>query len=183
MFENNPSCPIGQHMERIGTRHCKTGSGYRRENARYQAQRCEGCPLRCLCCKSKGNRRIIEINHRLKHYKQKACERLTSEEGIKHRGRRCIEPEAVFRQMKQNMQYKRFRHFGKDKVTMDFAFFAIAFNIKKMCSMITKVFKNGGNFPFFTPRNCSIQFLTSENLIFGKKSDFDNFSVYRNLAA
>ena len=33
-----------------------------------------------------------------------------------------------------NMNYKRFRHFGKDKVFMDFAFFAIAFNIKKMCA-------------------------------------------------
>ena len=30
------------------------------------------------------------------------------------------------------MGYKRFRHFGKDKITMNFAFFAIAFNIKKM---------------------------------------------------
>ena len=42
-----------------------------------------------------------------------------------------IEPEAVFGQMKFNMAYRRFRHFGKDKVKMDFAFFAIAFNIKK----------------------------------------------------
>ena len=176
-------CPMGQHMERIGTRHCKTGSGYRSENARYQARRCEGCPLRCLCYKSKGNRRIIEINHRLKHYKHKACERLTSEEGIRHRGRRCIEPEAVFGQMKQNMQYKRFRHFGKDKVTMDFAFFAIAFNIKKMCSKITKALKIGGNSPFFTPRNCSIRFFASKNRIFCKKSDFYNSTVYRNLAA
>ena len=49
----------------------------------------------------------------------------------KNRGRRCIEPEAVFGQMKTDMAYKRFRHFGKDKVTMDFAFFAIAFNLKK----------------------------------------------------
>ena len=31
--------------------------------------------------------------------------------------------------MKFNMAYRRFRHFGKDKVTMDFAFFAIAFNL------------------------------------------------------
>lgn len=30
------------------------------------------------------------------------------------------------------MAYRRFRHFGKDKVTMDFAFFAIAFNLKKL---------------------------------------------------
>lgn len=47
-----------------------------------------------------------------------------------------IEPEAVFGQIKYDMGYKRFRHFGKDKVTMDFAFFAIAFNIKKMCAKI-----------------------------------------------
>ena len=36
------------------------------------------------------------------------------------------------------MNYKRFRHFGMDKVKMDLAFFAIAFNIKKMCSKINK---------------------------------------------
>ena len=55
-----------------------------------------------------------------------------------HRGQRCIEPEAVFEQMKYNMNYKRFRHFGKDKVFMDFAFFAVAFNIKKMCAKMAK---------------------------------------------
>ena len=57
---------------------------------------------------------------------------MTSDEGLKQRGRRCIEPEAVFGQMKFDMAYRRFRHFGKDKVTMNFAFFAIAFNLKKM---------------------------------------------------
>ena len=124
-------CPMGQHMTRIGTAHSKTASGYRSENARYRAQNCNGCPLRCLCYKAKGDRRIIEVNHRLNEYKRKARELLTSEEGIRHRGRRCIEPEAVFGQMKFNMAYRRFRHFGRDKVTMDFAFFAIAFNIKK----------------------------------------------------
>ncbi len=41
--------------------------------------------------------------------------------------------EGVFGQTKYNKAYKRFRHFGKDKVNMDFAFFAIAFNIGKMC--------------------------------------------------
>ena len=40
--------------------------------------------------------------------------------------------------MKYNMNYKRFRHFGKDKIFMDFAFFAIAFNIKKMCAKMAK---------------------------------------------
>jgi len=54
-----------------------------------------------------------------------------------------------FGQMKFNMSYRRFRHFGKDKVTMDFAFFAIAFNIKKMCSKIAKQAINGGKYALF----------------------------------
>ena len=133
-------CPMGQHMNRIGTRRDKTASGYITESARYKAQRCEGCPLRGSCFKAQGNR-IIEVNHRLNQYKRQTRERLLSEEGIKHRGRRCIEPEAVFGQMKYNMAYRRFRHKGEDKVTMDFAFFAIAFNIKKMCAKLLKAGK------------------------------------------
>ena len=130
-------CPMGQHMNRIGIKRGKTGSGYVTESICYQAARCEGCPLRGQCFKAKGNR-IMEVNHRLNEYKRQARERLTSEEGIQHRGKRCIEPEAVFAQIKYNMQYRRFRHFTKDKVTMDFAFFAIAFNIKKLCALLQK---------------------------------------------
>ena len=159
-------CPMGQHMRRIGTARSKTASGYRSESARYRAQNCKGCPLRCLCYKAKGDQRIIEVNHRLNEYKRKARELLTSEEGLKHRGRRCIEPEAVFGQMKFNMAYRRFRHFGKDKVSMDFAFFAIAFNIKKMCSKIAKQTKNGGNTPYFGLHMPIYRFLSPENRIF-----------------
>ena len=158
-------CPMGQRMTRIGTSHSQTASGYRSETARYRAQNCKGCPLRGLCYKAKGDRRIIGVNHRLNEYKRRARERLTSEEGIRHRGRRCIEPEAVFGQMKSNMAYRRFRHFGKDKVTMDFAFFAIAFNIKKMCAKIAKRTGNRGNTPptgLFLP---ILQILPHENRI------------------
>ena len=161
-------CPMGQHMTRVGTSHSKTASGYRSENARYRAQNCKGYPLRCLCYKAKDDRRTIEVNHRLNEYKRKARELLTSEEGIKRRGRRCIEPEAVFGQMKFNMAYRRFRHFGKDKVTMDFAFFAIAFNIKKMCSKIAKQAKYGGNTPHSGLYLIIFRFLSPENRIFSE---------------
>ena len=133
-------CPMGQHMERAGVRHGKTDSGYRTESVIYRAGNCQGCPLRWGCYKKRCDNREIEVNHQLMEYKRKARERLTSERGLEHRSNRPIEPEAVFGQMKYNMQYKRFRHFGKDKVTMDFAFFAVAFNIKKMA---TKVLKQG----------------------------------------
>jgi transposase len=130
-------CPMGQHMNRIGTRRNKTASGYITQSARYQAARCQGCPLRSSCFQAQGNR-IIEVNHRLNEYKRKARERLTSQDGVKRRGQRCIEPEAVFGQTKYNMAYGRFRHVGKEKVSMDFTFFAMAFNIKKMCAKIAK---------------------------------------------
>jgi hypothetical protein len=49
---------------------------------------------------------------------------------------------------------------------MDFAFLAIAFNLKKMCSIMTKRAKNGGN----NHKNDQFlhipQFLPSENRIF-----------------
>ena len=136
-------CPMGQRMSRTGTLQTRTEGGYISQSACYRAIRCKGCPLRCLCYKAKANQRTIRVNHRLNAYKRKACELLTSEEGIKERGRRCIEPEAVFGQMKSNMAYRRFRHMGKDKVVMDFTFFAIAFNIKKLCSMMKKEDRKG----------------------------------------
>ena len=142
-------CPMGQRMSRTGTLQTRTEGGYISQSACYRAIRCKGCPLRCLCYKAKTNQRTIRVNHRLNAYKRKACELLTSEEGIKERGRRCIEPEAVFGQMKSNMAYRRFRHMGKDKVVMDFTFFAIAFNIKKLCSMMRKVDKKGRKASFY----------------------------------
>ncbi|MFT0564717.1 IS5/IS1182 family transposase, partial [Bacteroides faecis] len=44
---------------------------------------------------------------------------------------------------------------GEDKVTMDFAFFAIAFNIKKMCTKLLKAGKRRSThtiFIFIRPR-------------------------------
>ena len=157
-------CPMGQKMSRVGTRRSKTDSGYVSENARYRAVRCEGCPLRCLCFRSKGNR-TVEINHRLQRYRQTARELLISDDGRRLRGQRCIEPEAVFGQMKQVFNYRRFRHFGKDKVKMDFAFFAIAFNIRKLCSKIALLAKNGGDSPFGGSLGRYFAILKHKNLI------------------
>ena len=37
----------------------------------------------------------------------------------------------LFGQMKADMHYKRFRHFGMDKVYMDLGLFGMGFNLKK----------------------------------------------------
>ena len=124
-------CPTGRRMERTGQRNVKTASGHLPERHRCQSRNCDGCPLRPLCFNAAGNR-TVERNRRLEKYRRQAFDLLASEEGLRQRGRRCVEPEAVLGQMKSHMAYRRFRHFGKDKVTMDFAFFAMAFNLKKM---------------------------------------------------
>jgi len=61
-------CPMGQKLRNVGKGKRISSNGYKSEIAYYQAQRCEGCPLRGLCHKSKGNRRI-EVNYRLNQLK------------------------------------------------------------------------------------------------------------------
>ena len=107
-------------------------NGFASYSHRYRAQRCTGCPLRSQCYKSKAELRTIDVNHNLNEHKRKAREKLTSEEGLRHRSRRPIEPEAVFGQLKFDWHYRRFRHKGKDKVYMDFAILAMSHNLRKL---------------------------------------------------
>jgi transposase len=166
-------CPMGQHMERTGTTIRKSASGYNSKISVYEAKNCQDCPLRCMCHNAKTNRRI-EINHNLNRHKQKVRELLTSEEGLLHRSRRPIEPEAVFGQTKSNKHYNRFRHFNKDKVIMDFAIFAIAFNIEKMYRKSQKTGKN--NRKSQKSNFCSVNLIIiafyKENYPFAKYSHF-----------
>jgi len=124
-------CPMGQKMLNIGNKKNKSDLGYISIVTRYQAQNCQSCPLRGQCHNSKGNR-TIEINYKLNTYKEKAKERLLSEQGIYYRGKRCIEPEAVFAQIKHNSQFNRFKLRGLEKVSIEFALIAIAHNLRKM---------------------------------------------------
>lgn len=53
--------------------------------------------------------------------------------------------------MKQVFNYKCLRNFGKEKARMDFAFFAIAFNIRILSNKIAQIVKNGGKTHLFDP--------------------------------
>jgi len=127
-------CPMGQHMTNIGYKRTKSDLGYISTATRYRAQNCNGCHLKCLCLNSKNNR-IIEINYKLNEYRRKARERLLSPEGIYHRGRRCIEPEDVFAQIKHNSAWNRFRLRGMEKVKIEFTLVAIAHNLRKLAKI------------------------------------------------
>jgi hypothetical protein len=137
-------CPMGTPLLHKGTGTKISENGYHSPLDIYQAQNCQECLLQGKCVKS-GNNRRIDVNHALRTYKKKIRELLVSKEGALLYKQRSIEPEPVFGQMKYNKNYKRFRHVSKEKVTMDFAIFAIAFNLGKMWNKDQKSKKKNKN--------------------------------------
>jgi transposase len=123
-------CPMGQAMGYIGDSKRKTSTGFEQTYRRYQARNCSTCPLNGACHKSKENR-IIEINVNLNSLKQQAYQLLTSEEGLAHRKKRCVDVEPVFGNIKHNHGFKRFMLRGKKKVEIEWGLVAIAQNIRK----------------------------------------------------
>ncbi len=64
-------------------------------------------------------------------------EKLLSEEGLYHRDRRCIEPEAVFAQIKHDSAWNRFRLRGIEKVKTEFTLVGIAHNLRKLTKKVS----------------------------------------------
>ena len=141
-------CPMGQKLKFIRQEKRYTASGYQQTVSVYRAGRCEGCPLRGQCHKSKRDRQI-EVNHTLDDYKARARELLTSEQGIKHRSNRPIEPEAVFGQIKECGRFRRLRLKGLTGAKIDFGLKALAHNLRKLAqawaksSFFDKFFSSG----------------------------------------
>ena len=134
-------CPMGQRMYCIGKKKRKSELGYVSEVHRYQASNCNGCPMRGQCFNGKDNR-IIELNHKLIKYRKQAKEKLTSEEGLFHRSKRPIEPEAVFGQLKYNNRFNRFTLKGLPKVEIEFGLVAISHNLRKIAQKASNLPKN-----------------------------------------
>ena len=141
-------CPMGQKLKFIRQEKRYTASGYQQTVSVYRAGRCEGCPLRGQCHKSKRDRQI-EVNHTLDDYKARARELLTSEQGLKHRSNRPIEPEAVFGQIKECGRFRRLRLKGLTGAKIDFGLKALAHNLRKLAqswaksSLFDKILSSG----------------------------------------
>jgi transposase len=123
-------CPMGQKMTNAGTYTKTTAGGYRQTITKYQAQNCEGCPLRGVCHKAKGNREI-DINHELNRLKRQAKALLNTAEGIRHRKQRPVDVEPVFANIKNNHHFKRFMLRGTEKVNIEAGLLALAHNLRK----------------------------------------------------
>lgn len=130
-------CPMGQHMNPVKRIKRKTTTGYEQTVHVYRAKNCEGCSLRGVCHKAKGNR-TIEVNHNLNRLRQKADELLLSEEGIKHRKKRPCDVEPVFGNIKANHHFKRFMLRGIEKVEVETGLLALAHNLRKKIAAESK---------------------------------------------
>lgn len=157
-------CPMGQKMKFIRQEKRYTASGYQQTVSVYRASRCQGCPLRGQCHKSRRDRQI-EVNHTLDGYKARARELLTSEQGLKHRSKRPIEPEAVFGQIKECGRFRRLRLKGLTGAKIDFGLKALAHNLRKLAQAWAKSsFLNK-----FLPLRTAKQLYTNHHLSFYPK--------------
>ena len=123
-------CPMGQRLEHVKDEQRVSDLGYVSTVGVYRAKRCDGCPMRGLCHKGKEPR-TIEVNHRNNELRAKARGLLDSGEGLRHRSKRPIEPEAVFGQIKFDHGFKRFRLRSLEKVSVEFGLVALAHNLRK----------------------------------------------------
>ena len=87
--------------------------------------------MRCQCHKSKRNRQI-EVHHTLDDYKAGARELLTSEQGMKYRSNRPVEPETVFGQIKECEKFRRLHLKGLTGAKIEFGLKALAHNLRKL---------------------------------------------------
>jgi transposase len=126
-------CPGEKRLTYQKTSQRRTENGYLTEKRQYECEDCQGCALREQCIRATGNRRI-QISFRLKEMKERARDKLHSEQGQKLRSRRGVEVESVFGRLKWNWGFRRFLLRGKEKVEIEWGLLCIAHNMTKMAA-------------------------------------------------
>jgi hypothetical protein len=126
-------CPQGEKLSFIDEVKRTNDNGYEQTLRGYRSQECNGCPVRNLCFKAKGDRRI-EINRKLLEYKRKARELLKSEKGIEYRRQRPVDVESVFGIIKHNKNYRKFLTRGLEKTQIEFGLIALSHNLAKLAA-------------------------------------------------
>ncbi len=89
--------------------------------------------MKDACHKQKGNR-IIRVNHKGRHLKRKAEQRVKTEKGIYYRKKRPADVEPVFGNIKHNKHFKRFLLKGIDKTEIEWGLICIGHNLKKIAA-------------------------------------------------
>ena len=126
------TCPGGRTFRETGQTR-ETCHGIEQTTTLYRCDSCKWCRLKSQCRKDgKDTPREVKVNKRWwKDTKPRLDDRLDSDIGQRKLRRRPWEIEPCFAHLKWTGNYRRFRHFGRERCLMDLNIKALAVNLKK----------------------------------------------------
>ena len=127
------TCPAQHPLTYRETKPYKTSNGYLSQRRFYESAHCATCALKPKCTRAKGNRRI-QTSFELQRYRGQARANLVSEQGLRLRKQRSIEPETVFADIKHNRGFRRFSLRGLKKAETEWGILCMAHNLRKLAA-------------------------------------------------
>lgn len=135
------TCPEGCSLGFVGTRQARSDLGFLTTYRKYHCNECEGCPSRKKCIKNPESKygRTLQVNEKLRAFKERASKMLCTEEGTRLRKKRSVDVETVFGDIKRNMGFTRFTLRGLKKAELEFRLVAMGHNIRKIMRVVEAV--------------------------------------------
>jgi len=136
-------CSNGRKLNVTGQTSRKHRSGYVQKTAVYKCDDCSGCSHKNRCIKGNNckvpmeeRNKTLYVSKIMKQKRQEDLERITSEYGTQLRMNRSIQAEGSFADVKADMEFRRYRYRGKEKVLAQSILIAIGHNINKLHNKI-----------------------------------------------
>lgn len=127
-------CPAGRRIVAEYDRIRKSKSGFESTVTHYQCESCAGCLLRDKCFRSKypDKNRAFEVSKTFRSQRQRATERITSQEGTLLRINRSIQVEGAFAVIKEDYAFRRFLTRGAENVRTEMLLMAMGYNLFRL---------------------------------------------------
>lgn len=132
-------CHNNRKLFASGARKRRTKNGYLVEDTVYTCEDCSKCDLKRSCIKGFNSKipfeervKRLNVSKKFNRLRQKARERILSEEGCILRVNRSIQAEGAFGTIKQDMGFRRFSTRGIQNVRAECILFAMAYNMNKL---------------------------------------------------
>ena len=127
--KGNLICPQGYLFKTVGVRVEKRGR-YPRISKTLVTGKCEECPLRKQCTKSK-NGRTLHIVKELEKYHTEVRKNMSTKEGKELMELRDIQSEGTFGNIKSNWKYDRLQRRGESGVNLEIMLVSIGVNFRR----------------------------------------------------
>jgi transposase len=130
------TCPNGKKLTFRFESKRTDRNGFIRAFNVYECEDCSDCPFRSQCTKAKeGNNRRILINEKWEQQKKMIQQLLSEEKTGEIYGRRKVDVEPVFGNLKANLRFTRMSVRGNEKVENELGFALMAVNLRKYTAM------------------------------------------------